>query len=178
MSDLPSDLEAEKRAGMSGLERAIARFFLFSAGVALILMSLLTVADVVGRSFNSPLPAATELTEFLMVIVIFCALPVVTRRGDHIVIDILDFIVPPALRRIEDVIINLLGAVALAALITFGSNCSRGTPGLWGTCHADSLRSTGLTSMPLSCIEIWVFIDGHSIWMKCGSSYWPLKSGR
>lgn len=115
MSDLPSDLEAEKRAGMSGLERAIARFFLFSAGVALILMSLLTVADVVGRSFNSPLPAATELTEFLMVIVIFCALPVVTRRGDHIVIDILDFIVPPALRRIEDVIINLLGAVALAA---------------------------------------------------------------
>ncbi|MGE3907481.1 MAG: TRAP transporter small permease [Reyranellaceae bacterium] len=115
MSELPNDLEAEQRAGMTGWERAIARFFLVSAGVALVLMSLLTVADVIGRSFNSPLPAATELTEFLMVIVIFCALPVVTRRGDHIVIDILDFIVPPSVRRFEDVVINLLGAMALAA---------------------------------------------------------------
>ncbi len=115
MSDLPGDLEVEKRVGMGGLERAIARFFLLSAGLSLVLMSLLTVVDVIGRSFHSPLPAATELTEFLMVIVIFCALPVVTRRGDHIVIDILDFIVPPSIRRFEDVVINLLGAVALAA---------------------------------------------------------------
>lgn len=116
MSELPTDSVAENAVGMSRAERAIARFFLLVAGASLVAMSILTVADVAGRSFGSPLPGATELTEILMVAVIFCAMPVVTRRGDHIVIDILDFIVPPTIRFVEDIVVNLAGAVAMAVV--------------------------------------------------------------
>lgn len=116
MSELPNDTEAEAAAGMGRIERVLSRAVLLAAGLALVLMSILTAVDVVGRSLNMPLAAATELTEILMVIVVFCAMPVVTRRDNHIVIDILDFIVPPTIRRIEAIVINLVGAVALGAV--------------------------------------------------------------
>lgn len=116
MSELPTDAEAEASAGMSGVERVVSRVLLLLAGLSLVLMSLLTAADVIGRSFKSPVPAATELTEIMMVIVVFCAMPVITRRENHIVIDILDFIVPATMRRIEAIVVNLVGAVAMLAV--------------------------------------------------------------
>jgi TRAP-type C4-dicarboxylate transport system permease small subunit len=100
---------------MGRAERAIARVALLAAGAALTVMSVMTVLDVTGRSFGAPLAAATELTEALLLITIFCALPVVTRRGDHISIDILDAVTPRWLRRVQAVFAGLLGAVGLGA---------------------------------------------------------------
>ena len=116
MSELPNDAEAEAAAGMGSIERALSRAMLLLAGLALVLMSVLTAVDVIGRSLRMPLAAATELTEILMVVVVFCAMPVVTRRENHIVIDILDFIVPSVIRRIEAIVINLAGTVAMIAV--------------------------------------------------------------
>lgn len=113
MSELPTDAEVEQRVGMSRVERMISRASLTLAGGCLILMSLLTVVDVVGRAFGSPLGAATELTEILMVITIFCALPVVTRRYEHISIEILDSVIPRKAQRIATIATGLLGALCL-----------------------------------------------------------------
>jgi TRAP-type C4-dicarboxylate transport system permease small subunit len=114
MSELPSDAEVEQRVGMSGIERLVSRVSLLLAGACLVLMSLLTVADVVGRAFGAPVAAATELTEILMVVTIFCALPVVTRRYEHISIEILDAVLPGMARRLATICTGILGAICLS----------------------------------------------------------------
>lgn len=114
MSELPTDAEAEQRVGMTRAERVISRAALTLAGFCLIAMSLLTMVDVVGRAFGSPVGSATELTEILMVVTIFSALPIVTRRYEHISIEILDAVMPKAAQRILAVGTGILGAVCLA----------------------------------------------------------------
>lgn len=114
MSDLPTDAEVEQRVGMTRGERLVSRAALSVAGIALVLMSLLTMADVTGRLFGNPVAAATELTEILMLVTIFCALPVITRRYEHISIEILDAVMPRMARRIASVGTGLLGAACLA----------------------------------------------------------------
>ncbi|QQS11118.1 MAG: TRAP transporter small permease [Rhodospirillales bacterium] len=115
MSELPTDAEVERRVGMTRVERVVSRASLTVAGASLVLMSLLTVADVVGRAFGRPVAAATELTEILMVVTIFCALPVVTRRHEHISIEILDAVMPGTARRLAAIGAGILGAVCLVA---------------------------------------------------------------
>ncbi|TXL70330.1 TRAP transporter small permease [Vineibacter terrae] len=113
MSELPTDAEVEERVGMTRIERLISRSCLVLAGAALVLMSLLTTADVVGRAFGHPVGAATELTELLMVVTIFCALPIVTRRHEHISIEILDSVMPRMAQRLAAIGTGLLGTVCL-----------------------------------------------------------------
>ena len=58
-------------------------------------LALITFVDVVARYiFNSPIPGAYEISELVMGVMIFAALPVVTWRGSHITIDLLDAITP------------------------------------------------------------------------------------
>jgi len=58
-------------------------------------MMFLTVGDVVGRylvgrlPFFQPIPGAFELTEFMLVIIVFTALGYAQVRRDHITIDVL-----------------------------------------------------------------------------------------
>jgi TRAP-type C4-dicarboxylate transport system permease small subunit len=67
-------------------------FFLeLIAAVALMLLMLITCADVIGRYLlNHSLEAATELTEIGLAILVFAVLPVITWRGGHVVVDMLD----------------------------------------------------------------------------------------
>ena len=56
----------------------------------LMLMALLTLADVIGRSrFNAPISGAYELTELLFVIVVALVLGYSAIRGSHVRIDII-----------------------------------------------------------------------------------------
>ncbi|MDA4848571.1 TRAP transporter small permease [Hoeflea poritis] len=56
----------------------------------LIALTAVTVIDVVGRYvFNAPLSGASELTEFLLLGIIFIGLPAITLDDDHIAIDLL-----------------------------------------------------------------------------------------
>lgn len=58
-------------------------------------LALITFVDVVARYiFSSPIPGAYEISELVMGVMIFSALPVVTWRGSHITIDLLDAITP------------------------------------------------------------------------------------
>ena len=87
------------------------------AGVALFAIMLLTFSDVVGRKLLShSIPGSLELTELLMVVVIFGALPLVSERGEHVVFDSLDALIPQGLQRIQRAAVHLLCGGALLGL--------------------------------------------------------------
>lgn len=77
----------------------------------------LTFLDVGGRKLlSNSIPGSLELTELLMVVVIFGALPLVSLRGEHVVFDSLDSHLPAWALRLQVAIINLLSAAAFIAL--------------------------------------------------------------
>jgi len=77
----------------------------------------LTFFDVVGRKLlENSIPGSLELTELLMVVVIFGALPLVSQRGEHVVFDSLDAHLPPFVLRAQGVIVHLAIGTALLAL--------------------------------------------------------------
>ena len=58
-------------------------------GLLLVALTAVTVVDVVGRYvFNAPLSGASELTEFLLLGIIFIGLPAITLDDDHVAIDL------------------------------------------------------------------------------------------
>ena len=87
------------------------------AGLALFAIMALTFFDVIGRkAVGHSIPGSLELTELLMVVVIFAALPLVSLRGEHVTFDSLDAHIPATLRRVQDLVVNLLCGAALLAL--------------------------------------------------------------
>jgi TRAP-type C4-dicarboxylate transport system permease small subunit len=87
------------------------------AALALFAIMALTLVDVAGRKFfSASVPGSLELTELLMVAVIFAALPLVSLAGEHVVFDTLDRRLPAALRRVQQVAVDALCAAALAGL--------------------------------------------------------------
>ena len=79
------------------------------AALALFAIMLLTFADVMGRKFlDASVTGSLELTELLMVVVIFAGLPLVSLQGEHVVFDSLDRWVPATLRRLQQAAVDLL----------------------------------------------------------------------
>jgi TRAP-type transport system small permease protein len=96
------------------LTRLLARLCSAVAALALFAIMALTLVDVAGRKlFSQSLPGALELTELLMVAVIFAALPLVSLHGEHVVFDSLDRLLPRWLRRVQQLLVDLLCAAAL-----------------------------------------------------------------
>ena len=87
------------------------------AAAALFAIMALTFFDVGGRKlFSNSIPGSLELTELLMVVVIFAALPLVSLRGEHIVFDSLDHYLPDAMRKAQRAIMHAVCAAVLLAL--------------------------------------------------------------
>lgn len=87
------------------------------AAMALFTIMWLTLIDVTGRKFFShSVPGGLELTEILMVVVIFGALPMVSWRGEHVVFDSLDHLIPPLLKDIQGRLVDLLCAATFGGL--------------------------------------------------------------
>ena len=86
-----------------------------AASAILLGMMLLTVVDVVARyGFNRPLRGAFEVTELLLLVLIFAGLPLVSFTDEHAVMDFVDRLLGPRGRR------ALIGAVqALSAAFMF-----------------------------------------------------------
>jgi len=84
------------------------------AAVALFGIMWLTLVDVAGRKLLSEsIPGSLEVTELLMVVVIFAGLPLVSLRGEHVIFDSLDPFVPPGLMRMLRAVIDGLCALGL-----------------------------------------------------------------
>ena len=87
------------------------------SGVALFAIMALTFFDVIGRkALSNSIPGSLEITELLMVVVIFGALPLVSLRGEHVEFDSLDPFLPMWVRKIQWVLLHLLCAAVLLGL--------------------------------------------------------------
>ncbi|MGB1091606.1 MAG: TRAP transporter small permease [Oceanobacter sp.] len=88
----------------------VAFFLEACAATVLMLLMLLTCADVVGRYFfNNAINGAVEMTELGLAILVFAEMPVVTWRGGHVVVDILD-------NWIGGTVVKVLGIISAIAM--------------------------------------------------------------
>jgi TRAP-type transport system small permease protein len=93
------------------LDKLLNRSTGLTAATALFSLMGLTLIDVTGRKFfNNSVPGGLELTEILMVIVIFGALPLVSWRGEHVVFDSLDPFIPDWLKGLQLRLVHLISA--------------------------------------------------------------------
>ena len=84
---------------------------------ALFAIMAMTFFDVIGRKLAShSIPGSFEITELLMVVVIFAALPMVSQRGEHVMFDSLDGITPAWLLKIQKSLVSIFSAVAMLGL--------------------------------------------------------------
>ncbi len=73
----------------NGKDRSVSRYLSYIGNAAIAGMMLLTTADVIGRYFfNSPVLGAYEITEYLMLIMVFAFLALAQREKAHINVDI------------------------------------------------------------------------------------------
>src|SRR4029453_10223751 len=84
-----------------------------AAAVLLFCLMALTTADVVSRDiFNWPIRGAFELTELLLLTLIFAGLPLASRADEHVTLDFIDMLLGNSgrlpLRRFVDLFSGLL----------------------------------------------------------------------
>jgi len=66
-----------------------------ASSILLMLMMLLTFADVVARYLlNTPIRGAFEITELALLVLIFAGLPLVSHADEHVTMDFIDRILP------------------------------------------------------------------------------------
>jgi TRAP-type transport system small permease protein len=86
-------------------------------GIILLVMMAMTIVDVIGRyAFNSPLRGAGELTELLLVSVIFMGLPAVTLENGHVTVDVLTEHLPKWTERWRHYAIGVITTVILCLI--------------------------------------------------------------
>lgn len=103
---------------MKVLERVLG----WLAAVILFSMMALTFFDVIGRKFfDTSITGSLEITELLMLLLIFAGLPLASLKGEHVIFDLLDRFVPSRLTSFQHVLSHLLSALLLAgaAWLTF-----------------------------------------------------------
>jgi TRAP-type C4-dicarboxylate transport system permease small subunit len=87
-----------------------------AASILLTLMMALTFVDVVARYLlNRPIRGGFELTELLLLVLIFAGLPLVSHADEHVTMDFIDRILPAAALRVLVRLVHL----ACAALMFF-----------------------------------------------------------
>ena len=83
---------------------------------ALACVMLLTTADVVMRYFfGSPIKGAFEITEVMLVTLIYAGLPLASRKNMHVTTDFVDGVLPDRARRALAVGVHLLCAATFLA---------------------------------------------------------------
>jgi TRAP-type transport system small permease protein len=86
-----------------------------AASIILFLMMCLTFVDVVARYlFNFPLRGGFEVTELMLLVLIFAGLPLVSHADEHVTMDFIDRLLPPGGR-----LLVIRAAHALCAAVMF-----------------------------------------------------------
>jgi TRAP-type C4-dicarboxylate transport system permease small subunit len=89
-----------------------------AGGCVLLCMMVLTICDVIGRYFfNSPITGAYEITEVMMVTVVFLFIGYTQAQKGHISIDFVIRLFPQKMRMAIDIVTHL---VSLFILILIG----------------------------------------------------------
>ena len=88
-----------------------------ASSAILLAMMLLTFVDVVARYlFNRPVRGAFEVTELLLLVLIFAGLPLVSFADEHAVMDFVDRLLGRRGQRGLEGLVQALCAVAMAGL--------------------------------------------------------------
>ncbi|MEK9679658.1 MAG: TRAP transporter small permease [Rhodospirillaceae bacterium] len=91
---------------------ALTTLLAYAAGIVLMLLMVLTTADVAGRYFfNKPITGVFDLTHFAVLIMVFFSLAYCGIKGGHVAIEILYDKLPLPVARGLDKFINLVGAI-------------------------------------------------------------------
>jgi TRAP-type C4-dicarboxylate transport system permease small subunit len=150
------------------------------AAVALFAIMTLTLVDVSGRKlFSQSVPGSLEVTELLLVAVIFAGLPLVSLRGEHVVFDSLDPLLPPWLRRVQQLVVDGLCAAALAGIAwlmwvkagqlgEYGETTAQLKMGLAPFVHAMSLLCA-VTAL-VHCLLMWQPVAHHHAGVSDGTT--------
>ena len=110
-------LRSKLNVPVAALKRTLEALCGTLTATALFGIMWLTLVDVAGRKLvSTSVPGSLELTEMLMVLVIFASLPLVSLRGEHVVFDSLDPLLVRWIRRAQSLIVELLCATALAGV--------------------------------------------------------------
>ena len=79
---------------------------------SLLALAALTFVDVLGRYvFSFPVAGSVELTEMLMVALVFSGIPLATAAQSHVSVDVLTLAMGPKSRRLQTVFAHLLAFV-------------------------------------------------------------------
>ena len=85
-----------------------------AASTILFLMMLLTFVDVVARYlFNFPLRGGFEITELMLLVLIFAGLPLVSHSDEHVTMDFIDRMLPDSGRLL---VVRLVHGVCAAVM--------------------------------------------------------------
>jgi TRAP-type C4-dicarboxylate transport system permease small subunit len=123
------------------------------SALALFGIMALTFFDVLGRKLlDNSIPGSLEMTEMLMVVVIFASLPLVSLRGEHVLFDSMDAYLPaPVLTAQKGAVHAILAALllGLAYLMwkTGGEFLATGET----TAQLQELKAPFIYGMALSC---------------------------
>ena len=105
------------RASTPAWERRADALLGVVASAVLFAMMLLTVVDVVARYvFSRPLRGAFEVTELMLLVLIFAGLPLVSFSNEHAVMDFIDRVIGPRSQRWLERGVQLVNAVFMFLL--------------------------------------------------------------
>ena len=89
------------------------RFFAFCGGVMLILMAVLSLGSIVGRTlFDKPILGDYELVQMMSAVAVAMALPFCQMIRGHIIVDFFTTAMPKPINKGLDIIASLVLAVA------------------------------------------------------------------
>jgi len=125
MSGSPPNLSAGDVLGGSALLKALrfplVHFEELVAGSLFVLMSLATLANVIGRYFfNSPIEWAEEFSRYAFIWIVFLGAAYCSKTCRHIVIDGFVLALPGRIRAYLQVAVDLLILVLMGTLVYYG----------------------------------------------------------
>ena len=87
------------------------------SGAGIVAMMLLTCADVLLRYlFNAPIEGTLDLTQMLMVVIVFFGLAYCGWTGGHVVVDLIRELLPARIIVPLAIAVNAVGAMAMLAM--------------------------------------------------------------
>jgi TRAP-type transport system small permease protein len=90
-------------------------------GIAVLLaMTGMTVVDVIGRIFKRPIVGGTEITEFMMVTIVFLCIGWAAVKGKMITVDLVTMRLPLKVQAVLNVITMFIGLIVVV-IITWRS---------------------------------------------------------
>ncbi|MDD4635417.1 MAG: TRAP transporter small permease [Dehalococcoidales bacterium] len=99
------------------ISKGLNQGFNWVAGAGLVIMLVLTVADVIAiKVFSSPIPGTIELVSFLSVVVIAFALAYTQQLKGHIQVDFFVTRLPHIIRDFFGALVSAIGIVLFALL--------------------------------------------------------------